>query len=240
MDSIEAFYLNVPDHNVPETTIVRQTQPILPFFDQDSHGRFLDIGCHNGIKMRLIADYIKADLVVGVDFPGPFLYQAQTQLAHCIACDFNQVSPIAFADETFDCIHAGELVEHLFSPDHILQEIYRLLRPSGYAVITTPNLASWRNRLLLALGWQPFETEVSTYVRVGNPLAPKGPLAGHIRMFTPGALSELSAYYGLKVERIRGRSAATTSSSRFGIIDHFFEMVRPTLCDGLILRARKI
>jgi len=47
-----------------------------------------------------------------------------------------------FEDNCFDAVTAFELIEHLFDPDHFLKEVYRVLKPEGTFVLSTPNLAS--------------------------------------------------------------------------------------------------
>jgi SAM-dependent methyltransferase len=58
-------------------------------------------------------------------------------------------------DHTYDVIIAGEIIEHLVDTDSFAQEIHRVLKPGGYAIITTPNLASWYNRVRLLRGLPP-------------------------------------------------------------------------------------
>jgi glycosyltransferase involved in cell wall biosynthesis/SAM-dependent methyltransferase len=48
-----------------------------------------------------------------------------------------------YADEAFDTVVCGELIEHLFGdPMHLMSEINRILKPGGHVLITTPNIAS--------------------------------------------------------------------------------------------------
>ncbi len=50
-----------------------------------------------------------------------------------------------YADEYFDTVLCGELIEHLFEdPMHMMSEINRILKPGGHLVLTTPNIASFR------------------------------------------------------------------------------------------------
>jgi SAM-dependent methyltransferase len=58
-------------------------------------------------------------------------------------------------DNTYDVIIAGEVVEHLFNTDKFARELYRTLKPAGTLIISTPNLASWYNRLRLLRGKAP-------------------------------------------------------------------------------------
>jgi len=156
--------------------------------------------------------------------------------------DLNSEKALPFSDGLFNSIFIGDVIEHVFSPDFLLSEIYRLLCPGAYAILTTPNLSSWRNRIAICLGWQPFSTEVSTFYRVGNPFAPYGKPSGHIRVFTPRALRELIGYYGLQIERLEGRMVKVkpTGFMRFTVIvDRLFLKLRSTFCDEIIVKVRK-
>jgi|GEM_PF-3449272 len=44
--------------------------------------------------------------------------------------------------EKFDCIIAGELIEHLNNPGLFLEKAYEHLNPKGKLIITTPNISS--------------------------------------------------------------------------------------------------
>ena len=47
--------------------------------------------------------------------------------------------PLPFADQCFDVVFAGELIEHLPDPVEGLDEFRRVLRPGGRLILTTPN-----------------------------------------------------------------------------------------------------
>jgi len=240
-NAMAAFYSDRPAYAAPD-----DWRPIFDaaqsLFRRDTQARFLDLGCHNGDKTLALGAAIGTAQLIGVDYPGPNLRRAAARGIRAVAVDLNQGEALPFVAASFDCIHAGELLEHLFSPDALLTEIRRLLQPHGYAVLTTPNLASWRNRLVLLLGWQPFLTEVSTQTRVGNPRTGPGLVVGHIRVFTPRALVELLHYHGLVVEQLGGYSAGRASSPMtrlFAIIDRLAERYFPRLCDGMTVRVRR-
>ena len=53
-----------------------------------------------------------------------------------------------FPDETFDLALASHLIEHLNDPGAFLSEIWRVLRPGAYIMLTTPNISGFQARLL--------------------------------------------------------------------------------------------
>lgn len=116
--------------------------------------------------------------------------------------DYNH--EIAYEDNFFDIIIAGEIIEHLYDTDKFIQNCLRVLKPGGELHITTPNLASWLDRIMLLFGMQPFSTEVSNVNRVfGRESFYKllkqrdnSPSAGHLRLFTMASLEKVMIYHG--------------------------------------------
>ena len=68
-------------------------------------------------------------------------------------------------------------------------------------MLSTPNLAAWFNRILLALGVQPLFTEVSRKRVFGRP---GRQVAGHLRVFTWRALRQFLGSQGLRILRVTG------------------------------------
>jgi SAM-dependent methyltransferase len=240
---VRAFYEQAePTRRVVSDTHVTINASLLSLLEPGKSAPFLDIGCYDGTKTHALAQFMRAERPVGTDFLVNRLHQAQSYGVQPLVIDLNNGAPLPFADNSFRFIFVGDVIEHIFSPDHLLQEIKRLLCPGGYAVLTTPNLASWRNRLVLLLGWQPFTTEVSTQYRVGNPRMPAGVPSGHIRIFAPRALRELPEKYGLQVEALSGLIPHAGLPGLSGQIFRFIDMVllhlHPTLADELIIKVR--
>ena len=104
------------------------------------------------------------------------------------------------------------MIEHLVDTDNFLNEIYRVLKKDGYAIISTENLASWHNVFSLFFGWQPFSlTNISKEkLGIGNPIAlhrnEKISFATwqHIRIFAYRGLKEIFEIKDFKVEKILG------------------------------------
>ena len=100
-----------------------------------SGGRAIDLGVGSGaLAVRLRALGFE---VVGVD-NDPEQFRADVPF---VQLDLNEP---AFASHlgqgTFDLVAAVEIIEHLESTIGFLRNVRRLLKPDGFAVITTPNM----------------------------------------------------------------------------------------------------
>lgn len=165
--------------------------------------RYLDLGCGNGYYTLLIGGELNAQEVYGIDINEVNLKKASSLGIKVFKVDLNS-DKLPFPDNYFDLVTALEVIEHLVNPDNMLGEVYRVLRSNGVFILSTPNLASWLNRILLLLGFQPTYAEVSTEVSVGHVFKSKGRPCGHLRLFTLRALVELLEYHRFKIVEVRG------------------------------------
>ena len=98
--------------------------------------RILDVGCGTGSITFGFADLVPQGAVVGVDISEDMLKHAQAakeakgatnvELVKGNAMDLNQ-----FQDESFDVVHAHQVILHLPDPVKALREMHRVLRPGG-------------------------------------------------------------------------------------------------------------
>lgn len=155
----------------------------------------LDLGCGTGwLVDRLRAR--SAATIVGVDI----LTDVCPTGWHYVTADLTGGLP--FRAAAFDCVIAGEVIEHTPDPDRMLQEIHRVLAPGGTLVISTPNMVSWANRVLVPFGIQPLGTETSSAVSLGRRwrmLGQGNRVQGHLKVFTHRALAEILDRYGFEV-----------------------------------------
>ena len=55
---------------------------------------------------------------------------------------------VQFESGSFYTVHFSHLIEHLTNPRKFLREVYRILNPEGFAIITTPNIDGLQAQLL--------------------------------------------------------------------------------------------
>jgi SAM-dependent methyltransferase len=164
----------------------------------------LDLGCGDGGWTMKVAASVGAQRVLGVEFIDEFAQAARRAGVEVVAGDLG--NPLPIEDGSVDVVHSNQVIEHLPKTDSFMREIARVLKPGGYAVVSTNNLSSWHNIVSLALGWQPTPCHVSDEVIVGNPgnfvegMESYTPGQTHLRIFTGRALAGLAAHHGLRVE----------------------------------------
>jgi methionine biosynthesis protein MetW len=166
----------------------------------------VDLGCGDGAFTERVARRVGPATAIGVELDPADAAKARARGIEVIEADVTQ--PLPFDDASVDVVHSNQVIEHLADTDQFLREIRRVLRPGGYAVVSTNNLASWHNVVSLALGWQPPVCHVSDEIVAGNPFDfMEGDLGSrvhmHLRLFTEPALAELAAHHGLRADLLR-------------------------------------
>ncbi len=158
----------------------------------------LDLGCGDG---EATAPLPRADhTIVGVDWSMMALRHAKS-LGLSVIRGGIDAPGLPIADGGADVVILSEVIEHLVDTDSAIDEIHRVLKPGGTLLLSTPNLAAWFNRGLLAFGVQPIFSEVSLRGIYGRP---GSQVVGHLHMFTKRALTEFLNDRGFHCERVAG------------------------------------
>jgi SAM-dependent methyltransferase len=159
----------------------------------------VDVGCGDGSALAVAASRNPAHRFAGIDWSGGALRRAQALGLTVLRGSVDPRLPLA--DGAADVVIMSELIEHLVDPDGAVAEVRRVLRPGGSLLLSTPNLAAWYNRGLLAVGIQPIFSEVSLHGVFGRP---GRVVAGHLRLFTRRALTEFLTASGFRCVTVTG------------------------------------
>jgi 2-polyprenyl-3-methyl-5-hydroxy-6-metoxy-1,4-benzoquinol methylase len=147
---------------VPEATVQTEIRPIshrstndkvlglvLPLIKPGV--RVADVGAGEGFFSKLVGEYVQkelhrpaAEIVTASDiFPEYFRYPSVSCLK------ISEDGQLPYDDESIDVACSLEVVEHVEDQFAFTRELYRILKPGGLAIISTPNVLNlnsrWRN-----------------------------------------------------------------------------------------------
>jgi len=98
----------------------------------------LDVGCGSAWFSKFFVP--KGKKVVSLDVSFTNAFNAMTSvLVSNHAAVVADVYELPFGENTFDCIVASEIMEHLYDPELFVKKLIYILKPGGKLIITTPN-----------------------------------------------------------------------------------------------------
>ncbi len=156
----------------------------------------LDVGCGDGTH------YGKTFASVATTYYGLEVSSIAAEIAqrNGIQAQIHDLaSPFPFRDAIFDNVICIEVLEHLFDPACVLNEIHRVLKPDGYVLLSVPNIVHISNRVRMLLGaFSPGGTpETSSRRQWADP---------HIRFFTLRSLRRFVVEHDLHIAHLYGES----------------------------------
>ena len=97
--------------------------------------RVLDVGCGPGTITADLAALVPSGAVVGIDAAADVLSEAQAEAGRRglenVRFETGDVYQLAFGDDSFDVVHAHQVLQHLADPVAALGEMRRVGRPGG-------------------------------------------------------------------------------------------------------------
>ena len=129
-----------------------------------------------------------------------------------------ELDPFPYLKEHFKTVLCCELLEHLPSdPMHMMTEIHRILKPGGYLVLTTPNIASVRSIAAVLQGFHP--QLFSTYLRPKDGETD----ARHHREYTAGEIRQLLENSGFEVTLLETGPFREEPKPEFAWVEHLLD-----------------
>jgi SAM-dependent methyltransferase len=105
--------------------------------------RVLDLGCGDGAFAAELRD--AGCVVTMADVAGEALRRARARAPGAEAVQLVEGAPLPFAEDAFDVVWAGEVLEHVADVVGLLAEVRRVLRWGGTLLATTP----WHGRIVV-------------------------------------------------------------------------------------------
>jgi 2-polyprenyl-3-methyl-5-hydroxy-6-metoxy-1,4-benzoquinol methylase len=142
-------------------------------------GKLLDVGFGSGERLEKMRDL--GWTVSGVDFD-----EKAVAIANARGLDVfcGTIPGIWFPAETFDAVIMSHVIEHVPAPIELLKECYRILKPGGKVVLTTPNSSCWGHRFFRKY-WRGLEP-------------PR-----HLHVFGPSSIEQTLRRAGFGIVRVR-------------------------------------
>ena len=110
------------------------------FFPRDQIIRTLEVGCGQGDFLRSVKNDKKFE-ARGLDYAeAPLKYASSLGLR----VDQGDIQSLGLEDESFDLAIALHVLEHVQDPNGTIAEIFRVLRPGGYAFAVTPSVTHFK------------------------------------------------------------------------------------------------
>jgi len=187
--------------------------------------RVLDLGCFDGTIGEILIK--NGNEVCGIDASKKAVKLAREKGIKAKVGNIEE--KFDFEDNFFDVVVSGEIIEHIVDTDFFIDEIRRVLKPNGFLVLSTPNVASLGRRILLFFGKNPYFEASFGF--------PSYATAGHIRFFTEDLL--LSYLKFKKFEIITFTSDIVNFTPSGNISSKLLADIFPSLGRSLIVEAKK-
>jgi len=126
----------------------------------------LDVGCGPGTLTVDLARHVEPGRVIGIDSAGSIVDQATVDCPRDVTnVEFRagNVYDLGFGDETFDIVHAHQVLQHVDDPVAALREMWRVCRPGG--------IVAARDADYGAMTWHPVDDRLVRWLDVYRAVA---------------------------------------------------------------------
>lgn len=186
--------------------------------------KILDIGGNTGVISIMLQE--KGYNVTVADISEEALKTCKKRKLKTISFDFNNTFPIK--EKTYDLVIAGDVIEHILDIELFLNECNRILSETGYLVVSTPNLATFKDRIRFLFGKMPRQINPHhEYLKL------------HIRQFTYSSLKESLQISGFNLLSFKSNYFVIKSFKGNPIFIRWLAILFPSLSSSLIVLATK-
>lgn len=155
----------------------------ITLMDGGAELRILEIACGTGEFIRKVLEKFPAATVAGVDGSMQMLTQASAKFSKNprVSLHHATVQALPFQKATFDWVISCNSLHCFPDAQKAIQEIARVLRPGGWALVLDWCRDPWHCRIL-NLWFKWFDPS-------------------HVKMYTSGELRQMVEAYGMSIER---------------------------------------
>ena len=125
------------------------------FLEDYSHKTILDIGCYRGMNAEYLKSKYSEIKYVGVEYDPDAIKNISDAVDKVYQLDVDNLDVKIFNQEKYDIIILADVIEHLKSPDILLEKLITILKDDGLILVSIPNLQYYETFLLLLFGRFP-------------------------------------------------------------------------------------
>lgn len=101
----------------------------------------LDLGCSDGSLGAALKALVVDRKVWGIELSADLAARACNKLDQIKCGDLSAHETLNHLNgQSFDCIIAADVLEHLTAPEKLLKGLTRFLQPNGYLIVSLPNI----------------------------------------------------------------------------------------------------
>ena len=139
-------------------TVIKSAKKYIP---EGNRTNMADIGCAYGYLLKHISPEFSN--TYGVDISRTALEKAKvaSPASQLIETNLNQEG-LPFADDSLDMITLLDSIEHVETPEKLLQQAYEKLKSGGIAVISSPDIGNWLGKIIANANGDPSHISLFT------------------------------------------------------------------------------
>jgi methionine biosynthesis protein MetW len=193
--------------SIPEGSRSAVALELLAALDNSSTDRrALDVGCGDGLLgAALLQRFGEAH---GVDIAATAIARARSLGVNAVQVNLD-AEPLPYPDGMFAVVTCLDVLEHVFDPRVLIEEIARVCAPGGLVIITTPNIRYWKHIVSVIGGRFPRTSSDN-----------EGYDGGHLHYYTANNITDLlDAHFVIqRIQGVQGSARRGLAASMFGLI----------------------
>lgn len=181
------YHASIRDNVLQRFWHGRRFKAVRSLLEQHPNGTIIDVGCADGVFTNVVWNHARPARIHAVDVLPASIDWAKTHWSGVEGMSFSvaDAHALPFESGIADAVTCFEMLEHVFEPRRALEEIHRVLKPGGYALLLVPS-----DTLLFRSIW-------AVWTKTRGAIWDET----HVQSFRRGSLGDIARHAGFTVEK---------------------------------------